>query len=601
VNDAPTANTSVAGTAEDTPLNGAVTGHDVDGDALTFTLVSGPDGLVLNPDGTFTYMPPADFNGEFGFVYSALDAWGSASEPAQVTVTVSPVADAPVVVAPVIETNEDKPVTVSVVVSDVENDVTAVTVVGGPAHGTLWPAGQGMWVYTPSANYHGPDQFVVRVTDDSGLVTEATVHITVHSVNDAPTARASDLTIAEDTPLSGAVSGEDVENDSLTFILITGPAHGTVELNANGTFTYTPGPDYNGADQFTFKVSDGADHSAPATVSVTVTPVNERPVGGADFVATIQDTRIEIPAWKLTANDSDPDGGSLAIDYESVTQPGFGTVKIVSGQVIYTPGLAFSGTDTFTYVLTDGEFKSEAVTVTVHVARAEYGHVAVRGDGVVIVNGSPNSDVITLSSVEGWLKISISNALGTINASVLAPSKRVVVFGYGGDDEIRVGHSVPVPAWLYGDAGRDALELGSQGGIAFGGDDNDQLGGGGGRDILIGGEGADNLIGAGEGDILIAPLTEYDDRFAFARHEEAWYAIRSEWNSSRIASQRISNLRGTGTGERLNGDYFLSRDKICDDQSSWPQDTLSGRGGADWYFLKADEDKATGSGTWELL
>jgi VCBS repeat-containing protein len=668
---------------------------DADGDPLVVSLISGPGSgsLMINPDGSFTYAPAADFHGQDGFVYTATDPSGLTTGPVHVTLTVLSVPDAPLISAAPVTTAEDTPATVSVAVSDVENDVTQILVVSGPQHGTLEAAGAGVWMYHPDANYSGADEFVVKAVDATGLKTWATLHIDVtpvndlpqfgapvtsfldedasvqgwlpvvdvdgdaievlrvqegigsvrmnpdgtfiytaapdysgpdafrvwvtdasgievsgelqfyvNRVNDAPLAHSSSITLAEDTPAAGTLAGHDVDGDALTFSLLSGPGHGTAVLNADGTFVYTPAADYYGADQFTFRSFDGTAHSAVASVSITVIPVNERPVATPDSVTAAQDTRRIITFADLTANDVDPDGQVLGV--RVVDGPAFGTLTQVEGKLIYVPSLGFSGGDAFTYVVTDGEFESEVVSVTIEVARAASGSIILRPDGVLVINGSLGNDVILLSSASnpGCLKISFSGALGTFTKEVDAPSKRIVVFGHSGDDEIRVGHSIETPAWLYGDEGNDALELGSQGGIAFGGWGNDRIGGGGGRDLLIGGEGADDLVGAGDGDILIAPRTIYDDRFTFSKHEQAWTSIQREWNSSRSASQRINNLRdGTGSGYRENGSYFLNRDTVRDDQASWPQDTLSGRGGADWYFFKADEDKATGSGYSDLL
>ena len=107
--------------------------------------------------------------------------------------------------------------------------------------------------------------------------------ITVTAVNDAPVAVADSYSLSEDTSLTVAAPGvlgndTDVDGDALTAVLVTGPAHGTLTLNADGSFTYTPAADYNGPDSFTYKANDGAWTPRVPTVTLTVTAVNDAPV-----------------------------------------------------------------------------------------------------------------------------------------------------------------------------------------------------------------------------------------------------------------------------------------------------------------------------------
>jgi VCBS repeat-containing protein len=125
------------------------------------------------------------------------------------------------------------------------------------------------------------------VSDGHGGSASSTLTITIAGVNDAPVAIADSYTTNEDTALVIAATGvlandSDADGDALTAVLVTGPAHGTLTLNANGSFTYTPTANYSGADSFTYKPNDGSADGAPVTVSLTVTPVNDAPVAVAD-------------------------------------------------------------------------------------------------------------------------------------------------------------------------------------------------------------------------------------------------------------------------------------------------------------------------------
>src|SRR5207244_837824 len=139
------------------------------------------------------------------------------------------------------------------------------------------------------ANFNGPDSFTYRANDGSLDSNIATVSITVTAVNDAPVA--SDQTVAtnEDTAKAITLGATDVEGSPLTYAIVTGPAHGTLSGTAPAV-TYTPAANYNGADSFTFKANDGSLDSNVATVSITVTAVNDAPVATNQTVTTDEDT-----------------------------------------------------------------------------------------------------------------------------------------------------------------------------------------------------------------------------------------------------------------------------------------------------------------------
>ena len=92
---------------------------------------------------------------------------------------------------------------------------------------------------------------------------------------------------------------------------MSGPSHGTLTLNANGSFTYTPTADYHGADSFTYKANDGAADSNVATVSLTINAVNHPPVAVNDSYSVNEDTVLSVAATGVLANDTDADGDTL--------------------------------------------------------------------------------------------------------------------------------------------------------------------------------------------------------------------------------------------------------------------------------------------------
>src|SRR5204863_110236 len=225
--------------------------------------------------------------------------------------------------------------------SDVDGDSLSAVLVSQPTHGTLTLNSDGSFSYTPAANYHGTDSFTYKANDgqaDSGI---ATVNIAITAVNDAPVAVNDSYTTAEDTTLNVAAAGvlandSDVDGDSLSAVLVSQPTHGSLTLNSNGSFRYAPAANYNGADSFTYKANDGQADSGIATVSITITGVNDAPVALNDSYTTAEDTTLNVAAPGVMANDSDADGDTLSAAL--VSQPAHGTLTLNSdGSFSYTP------------------------------------------------------------------------------------------------------------------------------------------------------------------------------------------------------------------------------------------------------------------------
>jgi VCBS repeat-containing protein len=169
----------------------------------------------------------------------------------------------------------------------------------------------GSFGYTPSANYNGADSFSYRANDGDADSAAATVSITVKAVNDAPVAGDDSYSTDEDTPLTIAAAGvlgndSDIESGALHAVLISGPSHGALTLNADGSFSYMPAVNYNGPDSFTYRANDGEADSAAATVSITVKAVNDAPIAGDDSYSTDEDTALTIAAGGVLATTPTP-------------------------------------------------------------------------------------------------------------------------------------------------------------------------------------------------------------------------------------------------------------------------------------------------------
>jgi VCBS repeat-containing protein len=194
-------------------------------------------------------------------------------------------------------TNEDVALSDNVLTNDSDPQGTALTaiLVSGPSHGALTLNANGSFSYTPAAHYFGGDSFTYKANDGQLDGNVATVTINVISVNDPPVAADDSVMTNQNTAVGGNVLTNDsdpVEGSPLTAVLQSGPAHGTVVLNANGTFTYTPVATYYGTDSFTYRASDGSGLSNLATVSITVMQVLMR--CDADFDADIDKNDIAL-------------------------------------------------------------------------------------------------------------------------------------------------------------------------------------------------------------------------------------------------------------------------------------------------------------------
>lgn len=405
VNDAPVTTDVTLDADEDTVLTGSVanTVSDADGDDLTFTLVldgdplgfqggggqgdsssasgNGPENgvVTLDSDGSFTYTPNADFNGEDFFTFRVTDA-GGASSVQTVKITVESVNDSPTVTdVTLVASDED---TVRIITkaellagasdpdADDTLDITDVTLVNGK--GSLVANSNGTWSYTPDADDDSAVKFEFVVSDGTFSET-GQADLDILPVNDAPVIdeTASDLTASgdEDTKLTGTIVATDADGDTLTYALTTGgaPTNGVVTLDGTGGYTYTPDTDFNGNDSFTVEVSDGNGGIDTVTVDITVDAVNDAPVINADK-SDLSTSGDEDTAITGTISATDLDGDTLTFGLAPDGGPlNGGVVFDGNGGYVYTPDANFNGTDTFTVAVSDGNGGVDTATVTVTV------------------------------------------------------------------------------------------------------------------------------------------------------------------------------------------------------------------------------------------
>ncbi len=424
VQDGPVAVADTLTTAEDTPLAVTAPGvlgndTDADGDALTAALSSGPSHgtLVLQADGAFDYTPAAGWNGADAFTYTASDG-NDGSALATVTITVTSENDGPIAADDIYATNEDTPLAIAAPGvlandTDLDGDELTAALTSGPSHGTLVLQANGAFDYTPDTHWNGTDAFAYRASDGIGGSDLATVTITVSAQNDTPSAADDDHVTTEDTPLAIAAPGvlandTDADGDALMAALESGPAHGTLVLQTNGAFDYTPAAGWSGADAFAYTASDGNGGSSLATVTITVSTENDAPVAAADAYTTSEDTPLSVAAPGVIANDTDADGDALTASLTS--GPSNGTLVLQpNGAFEYTPASGWSGADSFTYTVSDGSGGSDQATVTITVSAENDAPVSTNDaygtdedvplqvvtPGVLGNDGDPDGDVLT--------------------------------------------------------------------------------------------------------------------------------------------------------------------------------------------------------------
>jgi VCBS repeat-containing protein len=238
---------------------------------------------------------------------------------------------------------------------------------------------------------------------------------TPEAVNDGySTSEDSGLTVPAGLGVLVNDNDNDADADPLIATVVSGPAHGDLVFNPDGTFGYTPDANFIGTDSFSYTVteqadgahlhglsgllnlvtlgafgSDGHTAAAPATVTITVTAVDDAPVAVGDAVTVAEDSTATV--IQVLTNDTDVDGGPKTIT--AVTQPGHGVVTVTGTTASYTPAANFNGTDTFGYTLNGGSTS----TVTVTVTAADDAPVAV-GDTVTVVEDSAATVIPVLAN-----------------------------------------------------------------------------------------------------------------------------------------------------------------------------------------------------------
>ncbi|WP_394375377.1 retention module-containing protein [Stutzerimonas frequens] len=383
-------------------LNGTLTSTDVDNADNSFTATSlvGTNGtLTLAANGQWTFVANSAFNelnvGEQvqeTFTVTSID--GTEQD---VTVTITGTNDAAVISGDVAQSaaETDTPLILngtltSTDVDNADNSFTAASLVG--TNGTLTLAANGQWTFVANSAFNELNvgeqvQETFTVTSIDG--TEQDVTVTIIGTNDAPIAVSDSLNATENTPVTYAASqllanDSDVDNADLTIASVTSGTGGTAVLNADGSVTFTPDANFNGVANFSYTVSDGAQSSAAASVTVNVAAVNHAPTGTDGTVSLVEDGTVQFSAANFGFNDPDAGDSLQAIRIDSLPDAGalqLNGTAVTAGQVIaaidldkltYTPGQDGAGSQyaTLTFSVSDqsGLFSAVPNTLTFDVA-----------------------------------------------------------------------------------------------------------------------------------------------------------------------------------------------------------------------------------------
>ena len=377
---------------EDTATPITLAASDANNDALNFSIVAQPaHGTVSGSGASVTYTPAANYNGSDSFTFKAND--GSLdSNVATVSINVTAVNDAPVANDQLgVPASEDTTLAIALVATDIEGSPLTY-VVNNPSHGTLTGTAPNL-TYTPAGNYNGPDSFTFTASDGAATSNVATVSINVAPVNDAPTATGQSVSTPEDTPRAITLGGSDVDS-SLTFSVVAGPGNGTLS-GTPPNVTYTPAGNFNGSDSFTFKANDGSLDSNVATVSITVSPVNDAPLANSQSVSVAENTSLPI-----TLTGTDIEGNALTYEIVTGLATGTGVLSGTAPNLIYTPPMNYEGAASFTFRVRDGVLYSAAapVSITVTPGINQYGFVGLLSP----YKAPPQSGNLAASNPMAW-------------------------------------------------------------------------------------------------------------------------------------------------------------------------------------------------------
>ncbi len=368
INDLPVAVSQTLSVNEDNALAIILTGGDFDADPLAYMLDRHPaNGQLTGVPPNLSYQANENFNGSDNFTFWVNDG-SEDSAVATISITVVAQNDTPVADLQTLTLNEDQSLNIGLSGSDIDNDTLTYRVTNNPVNGQLTGQLPNL-IYSPNANYNGSDNFTFVVNDGTLDSAEATISLTIVAQNDAPIADAQSLTLLEDNQLDIVLTGSDNDSATLSYLIVDSPSSGQLVGNAPN-LRYVPNTDFNGTDQFSFKINDELVDSNTVIVSLTITAQNDAPIADARTIDVPEDL-----SFPITLSGHDLDGDSIT--FATLTNPVNGTLSGLAPNLIYTPQSNFNGEDSFTFQASDASLSSAPATINISVTPVNDPPVAV--------------------------------------------------------------------------------------------------------------------------------------------------------------------------------------------------------------------------------
>ncbi len=400
---------------------------------------------IANDNLSVLYTPAENYFGEDTFTYTVSD--GTGTDTATVTVQVMPVNDDPTALNDAFNVPEDS---VNFVLDVLANDLISPDVVETLSitsfanlseGGSLSITNEGDRLrYTPAENFFGTETFTYTISDGNGGTSSATVTVTIVEQNDPPEATNDLFTVDEDSTdnvldvlANDSTAGD--EGETLTIVEVSDPEFGgTVTIAQDGlSLIYTPKANFFANERFTYKITDGNEGFAEASVTVSVRAINDPPTANDDAFTVVRNSSAN--SLDVLGNDSSaPDGAEVLtiVRIDSVSGNGAASVSQDGKRVLYNPAADFSGTETFTYTIRDPSGATDQATATVSVTEfipsSLSGHVYIdaNNNGVRDAGEVPLGGVlITLQGTDlsgaSVSETTTTNALGFYEFTDLAP------------------------------------------------------------------------------------------------------------------------------------------------------------------------------------
>ena len=405
---------------------------DADSDPLTYSVVDQPTKGSLDCNGSFgedcLYTAGPGQTGADSFTYKAGDGTDD-SNVATVSITITnqaPTVDPLAATAP-----RGVPTGLVLAGADPNSDPLTFAIVTDPSKGSVSCTAAGACTYTADPGTSGTDSFTYTGTDGEQTSEEGTVTFTI--TNQAPTADDRSLEVGRAVPTPVQLSGADPNGDVLAFEIVDQPGKGSVTCDPEGSAscTYTSTPGANGTDSFTYKASDGAMDSPPATVTFTL--ANEGPTANDQALEAARGVATPIV---LSGADADGDGTTYAI----AQAPAKGTVDCTGdgSACAYTAGAGQTGTDSFTFTTSDGAATSAPATVTITItnqapmasSQTVAANAPTTATPISLTGSDPNGDPVTFAVTE-------EPAKGTLMCSEVGECTYTARAGVTGTDRLR--------------------------------------------------------------------------------------------------------------------------------------------------------------------